>query len=175
MTKVDDVEEAPPRAAADAGAGDADREVRLAGPGAADEHEVALLQEEAAAGEVTHERLVDRRLCKGEVLDLLGERQLRHGDLVLDRARLLLGELGCEQVADDPLRLMLPLDRGRDDLIVGRPHAEQLEPAHGGQDLGSLHHPVALLRRSYRAQSAAGSCRSRMSTGTGSGPLVGFQ
>jgi hypothetical protein len=67
VDQVDDVEEAPPRAAADAGAGDADREVRLAGPGAADECEVALLQQEATAGEIADERLVDRRLCKSSI------------------------------------------------------------------------------------------------------------
>jgi len=41
-------------AAADAGAGDADRQVRLAGARAADQDQVALLAEEAAAREVAH-------------------------------------------------------------------------------------------------------------------------
>ncbi len=48
---------------------------------------------------------------KLEVVDVLGERQLGDGDLVLDRARLLLGDLGRQQVADDALRLVRPLDR----------------------------------------------------------------
>jgi hypothetical protein len=33
-------------------------------------------------------------------------------------ARLLLAELGVEQVADDPRRLALTLDRGGDDLVA---------------------------------------------------------
>ena len=119
----------------------------LAGAGAADQDDVALMGEEVAAGEVAHQGLVDRRAVEGEVVDVLGQRQLGDGDLVLDRARLLLGDLGGEQVADDPLGLVLALDRGGDDLVVGSLHAVELELAHGGQDLGTLHH-TALLRLS---------------------------
>jgi hypothetical protein len=50
--------------------------VRLAGAGAADQHGVALLVEEVAAGEVADQRLVDRRVVEVELLDLLGQRQL---------------------------------------------------------------------------------------------------
>jgi hypothetical protein len=46
------------------------------------------------AGEVAHQRLVDRRAGEVEVVDVLGQRQLGDGHLVLDRARLLLGDLG---------------------------------------------------------------------------------
>ena len=95
VDEVDDVEEAAAGAAADAGAGDADGEVGLAGAGAADQDEVALLGEEAAAGEVAHQGLVDRRAVEDELVDLLGQRQPGDGDLVLDRAGLLLGELGA--------------------------------------------------------------------------------
>ena len=62
--------------------------------------------------------------------------------------RLLLGELGGQQVAHHALRFVLPLHRGGDDLVVGRPHAEELELAHRGHDPASLHHPLALLRLS---------------------------
>jgi hypothetical protein len=55
----------------------------------------------SAGSEVSDQRLVDRRLVEDELLDLLGEGQLGDGDLVPDRARLLLRELGREQVADD--------------------------------------------------------------------------
>jgi hypothetical protein len=61
---------------------------------------------------------------------------------------LLLGELGRQQVAHDALRLMLALHGGGDDLVVGGPHAEELQAAHGIHDLAPLHHPVALLRLS---------------------------
>ena len=86
---------------------------RLAGAGSADEHGVALLGEEGAGGEIADQRLVDRRAGEVEVVDVLGQRQLGDGELVLDRARLLLGDLGREQIADDPRRLVLALDRRR--------------------------------------------------------------
>ena len=56
-----------------------------------------------------------------EVVELLGERQLGDGELVTDRTRLLLGDLGLEQVADDALRFVLALDAGGHDLIEGGP------------------------------------------------------
>ena len=46
--------------------------------------------EEVAAGKVAHQSLVDRRSVEGKVGDILGQGQLGDGDLVLDRARLLL-------------------------------------------------------------------------------------
>ena len=66
----------------------------LAGPRAADEDDIALMGDEVAAGQVADERLVERRAVEDEVADILGERQLGDGDLVLDRTRLLLGDLG---------------------------------------------------------------------------------
>jgi hypothetical protein len=47
--------------------------------------------------------LVDRRALELEVGEVLGERQLGDGELVLDRARLLLVDLGVEQITDDAL------------------------------------------------------------------------
>jgi len=70
-------------AAADAGARDADRQMDLARARAADQDQVALLAEEAAAGKITHQGLVDRRVGEHELLDLLGKRQLGGGELVL--------------------------------------------------------------------------------------------
>src|SRR5262245_51665885 len=64
-----------------------------AGAGPADQHGIALLGDKAASGELTYERLVDRAL-ELEVLEVLGEWQLGDGELVLDRARLLLADLG---------------------------------------------------------------------------------
>ena len=51
---------------------------------------------------------------------ILCQRQLGDGHLVLDRASLLLSDLGGEQVTDDVLRLVLALDRGGDDLVDRR-------------------------------------------------------
>jgi len=66
----------------------------LAGPSPADEDNVALVRQEVAAGEIMNEGLVDRGSVEGEVGDILGERQLGDGDLILDRTSLLLGDLG---------------------------------------------------------------------------------
>jgi hypothetical protein len=82
----------------------------FAGAGPADQHGIALLGDEAAAGEVVHERLVDRRALELEVGEVLGERQLGDGELVLDRARLLLVDLGVEQITDDALGFVLAFD-----------------------------------------------------------------
>jgi hypothetical protein len=79
--------------------------VGLAGAGAADQHHVALMGEEVAGGEVLDERLVDPVPVEVEVLDVLGQRQLGDRHLVLDRAGLLLGDLGGQQIPDDALGL----------------------------------------------------------------------
>jgi hypothetical protein len=47
-----------------------------------------------SAGEIVHECLVDRRALELEVIEILGERQLGGSELILDRARLLLVDLG---------------------------------------------------------------------------------
>ena len=85
----------------------------------AHQHNVALVGQELAGREVAHQSLVDGRAREGELVDVLGERQLGDGDLVLDRARLLLGDLGLQQVADDALRFVLALHRRGDDLVEG--------------------------------------------------------
>jgi hypothetical protein len=86
-----------------------------------------------------HQRFVDRRAVEPEVVDILGQRQLGDGQLILDRPRLLFGDLGLEQIADDARRLVLALDGGRHHLVVGGAHAEELERGHQVEDLGTLH------------------------------------
>ena len=127
--EIDDIEEPAPGSIADAGAGYGDGEVGLARSGTTDEDCIALLGEEVAAGQITHKRLVDRCLLEAELIDLLGQGQLGDRHLVLDRARLLLADLGIQQVADDLLRLVLTLHRRGDDLIVGGLHAVELQLA----------------------------------------------
>src|ERR1700691_4266511 len=90
IDEIDGGEEAPARSGADAASRDGDGQMRLAGAGSADQDDIALLSDEAAAGEITHQRLVDRRVLESDVVDVLGERQLGDGELVFDRARLLL-------------------------------------------------------------------------------------
>ena len=91
----------------------------LAGAGPADQHGVALLGDESAAGEVTHEGLIDGRAVELEVVEVLGQRQLGDGELILDRTRLLLVDLGVEQVADDALGFMLAFDGSSRDPVEG--------------------------------------------------------
>jgi hypothetical protein len=136
--QVHDGEEPAAGAIADTGARDGNREVGLAGARAADQHDVALMRQELAASQVAHQGLVDRRAIEGEVVDVLGQRQLGNGDLVADGPRLLLADLSRQQVAHDARRLVLALDRGADDLVVCGFHAVQLQLRHGVQDLGSF-------------------------------------
>ena len=110
VDEIDHVVESAAGAGADAASGDGDGKMGLAGAGPADQHGVALLGDEAATGEVMHERLVDRRALELEVVEVLGERQLGDGELVLDRARLLLVDLGVEQITDDALGFVLAFD-----------------------------------------------------------------
>lgn len=143
VDQVHDVEEPAAGAVAEAGPSDRDGKVRLPRSGAPDQHHVALLLEEGAAGQIAYQRLVDRRLVEVELVDLLGQRQPGDGHLVLDRAGLLLADLRGEQVTDDLLRLVLALDRGGDDLVVGRLHAVELQLAHRVQHLRSFHGRVS--------------------------------
>ena len=117
--QVNDGEETTALAPPNTGPGDAHGEVRLARPGRTDQHDIALMVEELTTSQIAHERLVHRRIVKGELVDLLGQRQLGDGHLVFDRACLLLADLGVQEIADDLLRLMLTLYRRGDDLIVG--------------------------------------------------------
>jgi hypothetical protein len=101
VDEVDHVEEAPALSSPDTVARNADGEVRFASPGAADQHEVALLIEELSASEVTHQRLVDRRVFEVELVDLLCQRQFGDRHLAPDRPRLLL--------ALPPVIVLLPM------------------------------------------------------------------
>ena len=82
---------------------------------------------------------VDRRVLEGEVLDILGQRQLGDGELVFDRARLLLGDLGLQEIADQALRLVLALDGCGQRFVIGAPHPVKLEASHHVEDFGSFH------------------------------------
>ncbi len=102
--------------------------MRLTGSGSTDQDNIALLGDEAAGGQIAHESFVDRRVLEGEVLDVLGQRQLGDGELVLDRARLLLGDLGLQEIADEALRFVLALDGGGQRLVIGAPRPYSLRP-----------------------------------------------
>ena len=144
IDEIDHVVEPAAGAGADAASGNGDGKMGFAGTGTADQHDVALLGDEATTSEVIHERLVDRRAFELEVIEVLGERQLGDGELVLDRARLLLADLGVEQIADNALRLMLAFDGRGHDLVEGVLHAVELELAHEVEELGAFHQMVLL-------------------------------
>src|SRR4030095_14924024 len=96
IDEVDHVVEAATSAGSDAASGDGNGQMGFASAGAADQHDVALLGDKAAAGKVVDERLVDRRVVELEVSNVLGQRQLGDGELVLNRPGLLLVDLGVE-------------------------------------------------------------------------------
>jgi hypothetical protein len=55
------------------------------------------------------------------------------------RARLLLADLGVEQITDDALGFVLAFDGGSHNLVEGGLHAVELELAHEVEELGSFH------------------------------------
>jgi hypothetical protein len=59
-SEINGGEEAPARSSADATSRDGDGQMRLACAGSADQDDVALLGDEAAAGQIAYESLVDR-------------------------------------------------------------------------------------------------------------------
>ena len=109
------------------------------GAGSPYEYGVARLGKKAAAGERADQRLVDRRVLEHEVIDVLGQRQLGDGELVLDRARLLFGDFGAQEVADEALWLMLAFQRDGQRLVVRRLHAVELQLAHHVEHFGPFH------------------------------------
>ena len=97
VDEIDHVVEPAADAGPDAASGDGDGKMGLAGASSADQHGIALLGDKIPAGKLIDECLVDRRALELEVGKVLGERQLGDGELVLDRARLLLADLGVSR------------------------------------------------------------------------------
>ena len=81
IDEIDGGEEATARSSTYAASRDGDGEMRLAGAGSADQDDIALLDDEAAAGEVAHKSLIDRSAFEAEVVDVLGQRQLSDGNI----------------------------------------------------------------------------------------------
>src|SRR5271166_890046 len=151
VDQVDDGVEPTTGASADAVAGDSNGEMTFACTGAADQNGVALLREERAAGEFAHQTFVDRAAGEFEVSQLLGQWQLGGGHLVADRAGLLLGDLGCEQIAHDLLYGMLTFNPVGQHLIERGTHARELQIAHHLQDLMTFHGATSVGCRSARS------------------------
>jgi len=79
VDEVDHVVEAAAGTRSDAASGDCDGHMCFAGAGTADQDGVTLLGDEAAAGEIIDQRLVDGCALELEVLKVLGKRQLGDG------------------------------------------------------------------------------------------------
>src|SRR4029078_12371151 len=139
VDEIDDVLAPASGPGSNAASGNGDGKMGLASAGPADQHDVALLSEEAPTCQVVDQRLIDRSAVELEVVEVLCTRQLGDGELVLDRARLLLADLGLEEVTDDALGLMLTLDGGGHDLLEGVLHAVELELAHEIEEFSAFH------------------------------------
>jgi len=113
--------------------------MRLAGSRASDENDIVLFGEEGTGRELPHQPFIDGRVDEVEVIDILGQRQLGDGDLVFDGARLFLCNLRLKQITDDAGRLILALDAGGHDLVVGGAHAVKLQRTHHVEDLRTFH------------------------------------
>src|SRR5947209_3780003 len=107
VDEVDHVIEPAAGTGSDAASGDCNGHMCFAGAGTADQDGITLLGDEAAAGEIIDQRLVDGCAFELEVLKILGKRQFGDGELVLDRAGLLLVDLGVEQNAVEALLLVV--------------------------------------------------------------------
>jgi len=144
IDEIDGVVKAAAFAGANAIASDGDGQMCLSGAGAADQDAIALLDEKVALGEIAHEALVDR--CPGEleVVEILRQGKLGDRDLIFDRARLFFADFGLQKIANDVRRLILSLDAGRHDLIIGGLHSIEFEFAHQIKDLSSFHQPILL-------------------------------
>ena len=123
----------------DLGACDSDGKVRFAGSGAAHQDDVALIGDEDTGSKVVDQARIDRGASEVEVVQILDQRQFGDGELIADRAGLLLGNLGLQQIADNAGRLMLPLDARGHDLVIGAAHPVEFEAAHQVEDLGAFH------------------------------------
>lgn len=134
IDQIDDIEEAAACAVADEGAGDRDRQVALAGARAADENDIALIGNKGFGGQIADKAFIDGRVGEVKVVDVLCERQFGDAELVADGARLLLGDLGLQKIANDARRLMLPFDAVAHDLVIGAAHAVELQGAHQFQE-----------------------------------------
>src|SRR6266576_2584808 len=144
VDEVDHVVEAAAGTGTNAASGNGDGQMCLAGASTPDQHGVALLGDEATASEIIDQRLVDGCAVELEVLRVFRKRQFGDGELVLDRAGLLLVDLGVEQVANNALGFVLALDGGRHDLVEGGLHAVELELTHEVEELSTFHQMVLL-------------------------------
>ena len=125
IDEIDGGEEAAARPGADAASRDGDRRCVLPVPVPPTSTTLRCWAMKAPpARSRTRASLIGVSL-NAKSVDVLGQRQLGDGELVLDRARLLLRDLGLEQIADEALRFMLAFERGGERLVVGAPSSHR--------------------------------------------------
>src|SRR5271166_2394018 len=108
VDQIDEVEEPAPGADADDRRGDGDAEMRFARAGSADEDRVAPGVEKAAGRKLAQLALVDRRVGKDELVEILEHREPGAGDAIADRPSLAVGPLGPDQAGDNGKDLVAP-------------------------------------------------------------------
>jgi hypothetical protein len=108
------------------------------------------LVRDLATGNFLHQQrnaiLIGGRASKVEVGEILSEREFCDRELVLDRPRILFGDLCLQKIADDCMNCMLPFNTGSKDLVEHSAHAVKLQLSHTVHDLMPFHYPT--LRRS---------------------------
>ena len=148
VDEIDHVIEPAAGTGTDAASGNRDGQVSSTRTSPADQHDVALLGEEGAAGEVIDERLVDRRALELEVGEVLRQRQLGDGELEdsIERACFsLISALSRSPTTRCGSCYLF--HRSSHDLVEGSLDAVELELAHEVEEFGSFHQ-IVLLRLS---------------------------
>jgi hypothetical protein len=129
----------------DAGRGDADREMGLAGAGSADEDRVASGVEESAGREFAHLALVDRGIGEDERIEVFEDRELGPAHPVADRAGLAVRAFGPDQAGDKRIDFVAPVEPLAGDLVEAGAHAVELQFAHGFHNLMTFHQAIFLM------------------------------
>src|ERR671919_438804 len=120
---------------------DRDRQVRLAGPGRPEQHDVVLGVQEVELAEVLDHLLLDRAL-EGEVelLERLAGREARRLDPVLAAVAVPRCDLGREQRLGEALVAPLLLARALGELRQRPGRGRRLQLAEQMRELGGLAH-----------------------------------
>ena len=91
---------------------------------------VAFGLKKASALKIANQCFVDWAFGEDKVGQFLGHRQMSCPDLVANRARLLLGEFGLEQIAEQILKGALAADGVAQNFVEDGAHAGQMKLQH---------------------------------------------
>ena len=143
--QIDEVEEPASGTGADHRRGETDAQIRLPSTGAADKDRIAPGVQECAGGKFAHQALIDRRVGKDELVEVLEHRELGAADAIADRARLAVRAFGPEQAGDERIDLITSGQALAGNRIKAGAHAVELQFAHGVQNLMTFHHATCLM------------------------------